>query len=309
MQTQGLHHVTAVASDAQMNLDFYTHVLGLRLVKRTVNFDDPSSYHLYYGDQIGSPGTIITFFPFPGATRGTAGVGNVIATAYAVPEGSLDYWANRLRTQGVVNITREMRFGDGVLGFDDPDGMRLELIESASPIAPWRHREVPLEHAVRGFHSVTLLELSLEPTASMLTRQLGYVVGKMEGNRHRFLAAGDQANVVDVVVDPKGRRGVHGAGVVHHIAFRSPDDDTQLTLLEQLRGDRANVSPVMDRNYFHSIYFREPGGVLFEVATDAPGFAIDEPVESLGAALKLPAQYEPSREQIEKILPVLKIAT
>lgn len=307
MQTQGLHHVTAVASDAQLNHDFYTHVLGLRLVKRTVNFDDPSSYHLYYGDETGSPGTIITFFPFPGATRGTAGVGNVIATAYAVPRGSLDYWSNRLRTQGVVNITREVRFGDATLGFDDPDGMRLELIETDSPATPWRSRDVPLEHAIRGFHSVTLLELMREPTAMILTDRLGYLPGKTEGNRHRFVSAGEVANVVDVVVDPKGRRGIHGAGVVHHVAFRAPDDQTQLTMLEQLRADRANVSPVMDRNYFHSIYFREPGGVLFEVATDAPGFVIDEPVEALGTSIKLPAQYEPNREQIEQVLPVLKV--
>jgi glyoxalase family protein len=314
MNTRGLHHVTAIASDAQGNHDFYVKVLGQRLVKRTVNFDDPGSYHLYFGDPAGSPGTIVTFFPWPGAGRGRMGAGNVVATAYNVPVGSLRFWRERLANRGVVGINESSRFGESVLSFEDPDGMIIELIERDAPnVALVSHADIPADAAIRGFHSVTLLERDLAPTAAVLTERLGYAPGRAEGDRHRFLARPDDERadahgvVVDVKVDPSARRGSLGAGSVHHVAFRAADDAEQATIQAELQRAGLNVSPVMDRNYFHSIYFREPGGVLFEIATDAPGFAVDEPADSLGQSLKLPEQYEKHRAEIEKVLPTLKV--
>lgn len=306
MKTQGLHHVTAIASDAQRNYDFYTHTLGLRLVKTTVNFDDPGSYHTYFGDYRGSPGTIITFFPWPGAYPGKTGAGYTIATAYTIPRGATSFWQTRLNDKHVRGVDTFTRFGESGVRFEDPDGMIIELIERDSGLEPHNVSDIPPEHAIRGFHSVTLLERKIDGTSATLIDKLGYRAEGVEGNRHRFAAESDaHGRVVDVVVDPEAGRGSLGAGSVHHVAFRSKDDTEHGAALEDLRESGFNVSPVMDRNYFHSIYFREPGGVLFEIATDAPGMDIDEPLESLGQALKLPAQYEKHREQIEQALPPL----
>ena len=306
----GLHHVTAIASDPQRNLDFYTQVLGLRLVKLTVNFDDPGTYHFYFGDGEGHPGTILTFFPWPGAKRGAAGNGQTTETAFAVPLGSLDFWRARLEANGVKSEPLTEHFGDAGLRFEDPDGMVVALIEdtSAPELLIWREGGVPAKAGIRGFHSVTLSLDGYEPTAQLLTEQMGFRLEKSEGPRHRFLVDdGGAGRTLDLVCQPAGPQARSGAGTVHHIAWRVTDDAAQETRRNQLTAARYNVSPVMDREYFHSIYFREPGGVLFEIATDPPGFTVDEPLESLGTHLKLPAQYESARQQIEKIVLPLQL--
>jgi glyoxalase family protein len=304
----GLHHVTAIASDPQRNLDFYTQVLGLRFVKKTVNFDDPGTYHFYFGDDAGKPGTILTFFPWPNASRGTLGAGEVSHTAFSVPTSSIDYWETRLEAQGVRIEAKHQRFAATVLEFSDPDGMKIELVGNAevpaveAAFANPRFADVPSEHAVRGFYGVTLLQRNLAPTESAL-KLLGYTKAAEEGQRTRFEVVGDAlAHRIDVVVDPSAPRGRMGAGTVHHIAFRSEDYADQKEWLKVI-SESLGVSPVMDRDYFRSIYFREPGGVLFELATDIPGFAIDEPLESLGEALRVPAWLQPHYEQIGKSLP------
>ncbi len=302
----GLHHVTAFASDPQQNLNFYTQVLGLRFVKKTVNFDDPGTYHFYFGDDAGSPGTILTFFPWPHAARGLAGAGETTHTAYSIPLTSLDYWHHRLTAAGVLVEKTGRRFDEEVLTFADPDGMKLELIALAGVAAahPARYADVPAEHAVRGFHGVTLLETSLPKTEATLT-MMGFAKLATEGSRTRFIAAGDaHGRRVDVVIDPSASRGRQGAGTVHHIAFRAPDDEAQLAWRDEI-SKTLQVTTVQDRDYFHSIYYREPGGVLFEMATDPPGFTLDEPIETLGEALRIPAWLEPRRAMIEqRLIPV-----
>jgi glyoxalase family protein len=302
----GLHHVTAVAGDPRRNVDFYTHVLGLRLIKRTVNFDDPSTYHLYYGDNVGTPGSVLTFFPWAGIRRGRPGHGQAYATAFSVPAGSLDFWAARLRAHGVAPATPIVRFGDEVLAFTDPDGLVLELV--ATPEADARtahtHPEIAATRGIRGFHGVTLAVIDAPRTAALLTGPMGYRATQTSPGRTRYtVATGGPGSYVDLLVDSALPRGLAGAGTVHHIAFRTPDDTTQAKAREILVGLDLQVSPVMDRNYFHSIYYREPEGVLFEIATDNPGFTVDEPLATLGHALKLPAQYEPQRAEIEAHLP------
>jgi glyoxalase family protein len=307
----GIHHVTAIAADPQRNLDFYTGVLGLRLVKLTVNFDDPGTYHFYFGDASGSPGSILTFFPWPGVGRGTVGSGQVSVTSFAVPAGSIDYWRRRLTGRGAPVEGAPERFGDEVLAFEDPDGLRLELIATdlSGPSAGWEGSSVDRGHAIRGFHSATLLEEGYERTAALLQNVMGSRLVGTEGNRVRFrMGSGDAAAaIVDVVCAPDGRPGRLGGGTVHHIAWRTPDDAQQLAWRRRLVGEGTNVSPVMDRTYFHSIYYREPGGILFEIATDPPGFALDEPPEHLGERLMLPAQYEPYRSVLERKLPRLTL--
>ena len=301
----GLHHVTAIASDPQRNLDFYTQVLGLRFVKRTVNFDDPGTYHLYFGDDTARPGTILTFFPWPGAQRGRAGAGETISTAFSIPTGSLAYWRERLRTKGVT-ITERLIFGSTHLAFSDPDGMGLELVEheESAPALPPRYTDVPAKSAIQGFFGTTLLERTLAPTQSMLG-VMGYRKLKEEGDRVRFAPEGQAfGRFLDVLLDGNAPAGKMGAGTVHHIAFRASDDNAQVDWAKEL-GQYVSVTPVQDRTYFHSIYFHEPGGVLFEIATDAPGFLFDEPVESLGEALKIPEWFEGQRAQIEaRVLPL-----
>ena len=281
----GIHHVTAIAGDPQRNVDFYHGLLGLRLVKVTVNFDDPGSYHLYYGDDRGSPGSILTFFPWPRAPRGRIGTGQAGITAFAIPRGSVEFWRKRLKLGRV-----EQRFGEEVLALEDPDGLKLELIASAPSGA----------HAIRGFHSVTLWEHDAEPTASLLTQTLGFTSLDREGNRARY-AAGN--SLVDVLSLPGTPRGWVSAGTVHHVAWRSPDDEDQKAWRARIRGS----TPVIDRQYFHSIYFGEPGGVLFEIATDPPGFAVDEPPDQLGTTLRLPPWLEPERDQIRRALPKFRL--
>jgi len=305
----GLHHVTAIASDPQRNLDFYTEVLGLRFVKRTINFDDPGTYHFYFGDDLGSPGTILTFFPWPHAPRGSLGVGETSATAFSVPADSLSFWESRLINMGVPVERLAERFGDAVLGFADPDGMRLELIAHADvgQARAARNSDVPLERAIRGFFSVTLCQAGFEMTAEVLEK-MGFRKAGEEGDRYRFSAGGNAlGRHVDVLVQPQLRHGRMGAGSVHHIAFRASDDVAHRSWREELREMPLDVTPVLDRTYFHSIYFREPGGVLFEIATDPPGFSYDEPLETLGESLKLPHWLEPQRPAIEQVLPSVSL--
>lgn len=301
----GLHHVTAITADAQKNIDFYCGVLGLRLVKLTVNFDDPTSYHLYYGDELGRPGTIMTFFAWPGAPRSHVGPPQVTAIAFAAPAGSLEYWAARLH-----NASAADRLGDRALRFTDPDGIALEIVATPEPGGEaWTAGPVPVEHAIRGFHSVTISEEGYESTAQVLTELMGFRAGGSEGNRFRYRAESDSgfASIVDVLCVPGAREGGMGAGIVHHVAFRTADDPQQAAWRTKIVQRGLNVSPVMNRTYFHSIYYREPGGVLFEIATDNPGFTVDEAREQLGTRLMLPAQYEQHRAEIEGVVPKLRL--
>jgi glyoxalase family protein len=305
----GLHHVTAITADAQKNIDFYCGVLGMRLVKLTVNFDDPSSYHLYYGDELGRPGTIMTFFAWPGAHRGMIGPPQVTATAFAVPQGAMEYWRERLTSRGLTPNPTITRFGEQVMGFPDPDGMGLEIIATAAPGGhPWAAGPIPVEHAIRGFHGITIFEDGYENSAKLLTDVMGFKADGSETNRFRFRASGGSfASTVDLVCVPAARRGGLGAGVVHHVAYRTHDDAQQQSWRTVLAHRQFNVSPVMDRSYFHSIYFHEPGGVLFEIATENPGFTVDEPAETLGTKLMLPRQFEAHRAEIERVVPKVRL--
>ncbi len=300
----GLHHVTAIASDPQRNLDFYCEVLGLRFVKRTVNFDDPGSYHFYFGDDVGSPGSILTFFAWPQASRGRVGTGETSAVAFSVPTSSLHFWEQRLLAAGSPVEHAGERFGNPVLSLGDPDGMRIELVgrnNSLPAVAP-RTSDVPAQHAIRGFDGVTLHEAGFEPTAQVLGK-MGFAKVGQENNRGRFVSgATAPGNHIDILVQEQRIHGLMGAGTVHHIAFRAPSDSAQLEWREVLTKLPLNITDVLDRTYFHSIYFREPGGVLFEIATDPPGFSFDEPVEHLGEALKLPPWLENHRADIEQAL-------
>lgn len=306
----GIHHITAIAGDPQRNLDFYAGVLGLRLVKLTVNFDDPGSYHLYYADGVGHPGTILTFFPWPGAPKGRHGTGQVTHTSFAVLPGSFEYWIKRLAEHQIPFQGPEERFGDEVVSFSDPDGMRIELI-SAGNVSPERAYEagpVPVEYAIHGFHSATLSEEGHQKTAALLTETLGFKLVQQERNRFRYAAAsGEPGTMVDVLCVPEEPAGRVAAGTVHHIAWRTRDDGQQREWLDEIGRLGYNVSPVMDRKYFHSIYFREPGNILFEIATDPPGFTVDEPLEQLGTKLVLPPWLESARPQLEAALPPLRL--
>jgi glyoxalase family protein len=307
----GLHHVTAIATDPQRNVDFYTSVLGLRLVKQTVNFDDPSTYHLYYGDQIGAPSTLLTFFPWRSVPRGRNGAGLVTATGFSVPENSLGWWQRRLAELSVDADAPISRDSEEVLRLRDPDGLVIELVAAEGDLrSGWDGPGgVGAECAVRGLHSVTLSESHLEPTQRLLTELLSMRPHDVDKDRGRFTMTGPGAEggtVVDVAPD-QSRRGLPAGGTVHHIAFRAPDRETQARWREQLIEAGLRVTEIIDRRYFNSIYFREPGGVLLEIATDQPGFAIDEPLLCLGQQLKLPPWLEPDREQIAAALPPLRI--
>jgi glyoxalase family protein len=306
----GLHHVTAIAGEPQQNIDFYTGVLGLRLVKLTVNFDDPGTYHLYYGDGAGNPGTIMTFFPWEGAPRGRQGTGMATATAFSIAESAVDFWAKRLAENGVVVTGIVERFGSPILAFEDPDGLPLELVSHGDPDSghTWAGGSIDLAHAIKGFHSITLTERDASRTAILLTRAMGFTLVSQEGDRTRYKAAGEGPGaLIDIVAAPNTPFGQVVVGTVHHIAWRTPDDKTQLEWSDALQKQSLNVSPVMDRIYFHSIYFREPGGALFEIATDPPGFTFDELREDLGSHLKLPPWYEPARDQIEVAVKPLRL--
>ena len=306
----GIHHVTAIADDPQRNVDFYTAVLGLRLVKLTVNFDDPRSYHLYYGDKLGHPGTLLTFFAWPGVPKGRQGTGQVTVTSFSIPQGSIDYWIERLSQQGVSFTGPASRFDETVLSLQDPDGLVIELVaHPQAELRPaWAEGPVPAEYAMRGLHTITLSEDGYERTAKLLTDTLGFRLLGQENNVFRYeVAEGGPSAYVDVRCAPGLRRGHVASGTVHHVAWRTPTDECQQAWRGTLAGLDLNVTPVLDRKYFHSIYFREPGGILFEIATDPPGFTVDEPVEQLGTHLELPAWLEPQREELAQVLPALRL--
>jgi glyoxalase family protein len=305
----GIHHVTSIASSAQRNLDFYLGVLGLRLLKKTVNFDDPTTYHFYYGDGAGHPGTILTFFPWEGAPRGRLGIGEAQEAVFRIPEGSIGYWTQRFVDKGVAHEAPAKRFGESTLAFRDPDGTRLALtgVRGSERASAWRGTNVPAEHAIRGFHSVSLLLAEAAPTAAILTDVFGFVADGREGSTERYRAPGVEfGGLVDLRTAGEFLGARQGAGSVHHIAFRAADDAAQATMAAKLVKDHhLPTTEQKDRTYFRSVYFREPGRVLFEIATDPPGFTVDEPTDSLGKALKLPPFLEGLRAAIEAALPKL----
>jgi glyoxalase family protein len=308
----GIHHVTAIAGDPQRNLDFYSGLLGLRFVKRTVNFDDPHTYHFYFGDDVGNPGSIMTFFPWPHARRGRQGTGQVAVTSFAVLPNALGFWIERLLRRGVQYKGPTKRVdGEQVLSFSDPDYLMLEIVahEGAEARPAWNGAPgVSREHAIRGFHSVTLWEETGDATERVLVETLGFRPVRTDGATRRYAAGdGGPGTIVDVRTVGGFVAGQPGGGTVHHVAWRVDDDRAQLAMRSQITQGGYDPTPVIDRTYFHSVYFREPGGVLFEIATNAPGFAIDEPVDRLGERLMLPPQYEPMRSEIESVLPQIHL--
>jgi catechol 2,3-dioxygenase-like lactoylglutathione lyase family enzyme len=306
----GIHHVTAIASDPQRNVEFYTQVLGLRLVKVTINYDDPASYHLYYGDALGRPGTILTFFAWPGGQRGRQGTGQATATAFAIAQASLGYWMERLGALGIKHEGPTARFDEKVLHLRDPDGLPLELVAhpTAAEREGWDGGPVPAEHAVRGVHSVTLWVDGAARTSAALTAGMGFREVAREETTTRFATGeGGPGALVDVRDAQGFWRGEVAVGTVHHIAWRTADDAQQVLWRSALAEHGLRATPVMDRQYFHSIYFREPGGVLFEIATDLPGFTADEAPDALGSDLRLPSWLEPHRALIAAGLPPLRL--
>jgi glyoxalase family protein len=304
----GIHHVTAISGNALRNFDFYTRALGLRFVKKTVNFDDPGTYHFYYGDESGQPGTILTFFPWENAGAGRGGVGQTQQTAFRVPAAALGYWTHRFIEKGIAHEALEKRFGESVLPFTDPDGMSLALVgvPGAEREPGWSGGDIPAEHAIRGFHGVTLMLNTTAQTGAILTDVFGFREAAREGAFVRYTVDAALGHVVDLREARDFLPARQGRGSVHHVAFRARDDAEQAAMVEKLVTTHGqHVTEQKDRNYFRSVYFREPGGVLFEIATDDPGFAVDEPVATLGRELKLPAFLEPRRAQIEAVLPKL----
>ena len=308
MTTHGIHHVTAIAGPARRNLAFYEGVLGLRLVKKTVNFDDPGTYHFYYGDAGAQPGSILTFFPWEHVAPGRLGIGETQETVFRVPEGAIGFWTHRLVEKGVSHSAPVRRFGESVLSFTDPDGMRLALVgvPGIAGEPGWAQGDIPAEHAIRGFHSVSLLVKEAAPTGAILTDVLGFTEAARDGAHVRYTADAVLGGIIDLHVAGDFLRGRQGGGSVHHVAFRAADDAAEEEMVRRLAEHHGiRTTEQRDRNYFRSVYFREPGGVLFEIATDIPGFAVDEPAETLGQALKLPAGLESRRAEIEAVLPVL----
>jgi glyoxalase family protein len=319
----GIHHVTAITSNPQKNIDFYTGDLGLRLVKLTVNQDDPTAYHLYFGDELGRPGTILTFFHWPNIPRGRRGTSQVIATSFLIPENSISHWIDRFKSRQIEYNGPYKRFNDEqVITFHDPDGLELELVAHTSAedrnVNVWKEGPIPVDDAIRGFYSVTLSEEGYERTASVLTDELGFIPTLQDGSRFRYEISSTAssstnldteqggvggAKVVDVLCLPYAQQAIIGIGSVHHVAFRTPTDEQQLVLRRNIVKARLNATPVIDRFYFHSVYFREPGGVLFEIATNPPGFAVDEKLDALGTRLVLPPWLESMRSDLERILP------
>lgn len=300
----GLHHVTAMASSPQQNVDFYAGILGLRLVKKTVNFDAPDVYHLYYGDETGRPGSIMTFFPFRNIRPGGHGLGQAATTSFSIPKESIDYWLKRFDHLGINHKPPQERFDEVVIYFEDPDGLGLELIANdLDRREPFTYGQIPLEHAIRGFYSVELWENTYERTENLLVK-LDHQFVAERGPRRRYSTSekGEPGKIIDILWDAQKRQGMDGSGTVHHIAFETPSDADQLTVREKLLSSGMRATQVLDRQYFHSIYFREPGGVLFEVATTPPGFLYDEDRAHLGESLKLPPWEEHRRAYIEKLL-------
>ena len=305
----GLHHITAIAGNAQRNYDFFTKILGLRMVKKTVNFDDPKTYHFYFGDESGTPGSIITFFPWEGVKKGKNGVGMATEIGYSVPEGSLDFWKERFEKHGVeFGKTRE-QFGEEYLAFRDPDGLNLKLVvpKHSDERQAWETDEINSDVAIKGFHSVTLILNNVGPTAGILTDIFGYELEEKEDDFYRYKTSTvENAAIIDIHQDPTAERGINAGGTNHHIAFRVKNEEAQMYFRDKIREKGLQITEKIDRDYFFSLYFREPGGVLFEIATDNPGFTRDESLAELGSTLKLPSQYEDARDRIEKLLPELK---
>ncbi len=305
--TAGLHHITAMAGDPRRNVAFYTAVLGLRMIKKTVNFDDPGTYHLYYGDAAGTPGTILTFFPWAQARPGRRGAGEASETAFAVPPGALAFWQEQFTDHGVPQQPLTTLFGESVLSFQDPDGMNHQLVEveAASAVAGYATSGVPADSAIRGFAGITLHSRRGDATGAVL-ETLGYARQAHEGGLTRWVSASSGLGTrIDLRDASETAAGQVGAGSIHHIAFRASNDGAQAAMVQKLSAIGAQVTEQRDRQYFRSVYFREPGGVLFEIATDAPGFAIDEPADALGQSLMLPRWLEPRRSSIEAALPPL----
>lgn len=304
----GIHHITAIAGNPQANIDFYTGILGLRLVKKTINFDAPGVYHFYFGDELGRPGTVFTTFPFTGARKGSKGAGEVTYTAFSVPAGSLDYWIERLKKYGIAVSDVLTRFGDKLVRFEDHDSMGIELVANdQDDRTGWSYGQVPIEHCIKGFYGATLNLRAKDLTEKLLTEHMDYRFIGEENGRFRYGTAGKPGDIVDIVLDKTGNLGMQSAGTVHHIAFRTENAASQLQVQELLMKNGYQVTEVKDRNYFTSIYFREPGGVLFEVATDEPGFAIDEDEAHLGELIKLPEWAEPNRKKLEESLTPVKL--
>jgi glyoxalase family protein len=304
----GIHHITAIAGQAQRNYDFYTKILGLRMVKKTVNFDDPETYHFYYGNEKGNPGTILTFFPWTYVKRGTTGVGMATEIGYSVPSGSLDFWEQRFREHGIKYNPTSERFGEVYLPIQDPDGLSLNLIVPGKEDKrkPWETNDIKKDTATKGFHTITLTVRDLLPTSQVLTDIFGYQLLAQEGNFYRFVtAAVEHAAIVDILVDANGKPGVGAGGTNHHVAFRVRNEEILMAFRQKVMEAGLTITEKIDRNYFFSLYFREPGGILFEIATDNPGFDVDESLQELGTHLKLPAQYEARRSVIESSLPEL----
>ena len=332
----GIHHITAIAGNPQKNIEFYTGFLGLRLVKLTVNFDDPTTYHFYYGDGIGNPGTILTFFPWQHMPRGYQGTGQVVTTSFLIAENAIEYWINRLKSHGISYTGPTNRFDNDeqVVTFYDPDGMEVELV--AHKVAEertcyrWTRGPIPKEYATRGFYSATISLVGYEHTASILTKEMGFTKTKHEGSRFRFEIKNKEYNdlidnndknegkkskelytsspsTIDLVCLPYTKRGIMGVGSVHHIAWRTLTDESQIRMRKKIISAGLDPTPVIDRTYFHSVYFREPGGVLFEIATDPPGFTVDQRQEELGQKLLLPAWLETQRKNLERILPKVNV--
>jgi glyoxalase family protein len=305
----GLHHITAIASDAQKNVEFYAGILGLRMVKKTINFDAPEVYHLYYGNENGSPGTILTFFPYTGISKGRKGTGQLTVTSFSISEHALDYWVKRLDKFKVKHESPKQRFEDELFIYvEDNDGLGLELVcNKRDRRQGFTYGNIPPEFAIKGFYGMTLSEECTEKTAGLLTTLMDHEKIAEKGSRFRYSASGQPGDFVDIVCHPDALKGQSGAGTIHHVAFATANESTQMEAREKLKNAGLNVTPVLDREYFHSVYFREPGGVLFEIATIPPGFAIDEEPAHLGEALKLPPWQEQNRKIIEKELPPIQL--
>ena len=304
----GLHHITAIASDAQRNNDFYTQTLGFRLVNKTGNFDDPTTYHFYFGNEVGTPGTVLTFFPWAGISKGRDGAGMASEIGYSVSKGSLEFWKTRFEKLNILYNTGE-QFGEQYITFQDPDGLKLKLIETKQKDERevWETDEIKADVAIKGFHTVTLTLNNIKATAAILTEIFGYKQIDKESNLYRYQTdAVEDAAIIDLLEMPLAPRGINAGGTNHHIAFRVKDEETLMAFREKIVAKGHGITEKINRDYFFSLYFREPGGVLFEIATDNPGFATDETVENLGSSLQLPTQHEPMRDKIEKALPSLQ---
>lgn len=305
----GIHHITALAGGTQQNVDFYSGILGLRLVKKTVNFDAPEVYHFYYGDETGTPGSILTFFPYNGLSRGRHGKGMLNTTTFSVPVGSEAYWIDRLKKFQINFKSPQERFeGETVIYFEDQDGLGLELVfNDKDERKGFERGPVPPEYAIKGFYNAEIWEEGYERTGGLLTAQMDHKLIAEKGNRFRFAAQNSPGNFIDILCMPNSMKGLGGSGTVHHLAFATPDAATQIEVREKILRSMLNPTPVIDRDYFTSVYFREPGGVLFEIATAGPGFTVDEDELHLGEQLRLPKHYEPHRDIIEKVLEPVKI--